>query len=231
MKIIGLVGGTGWISTVEYYRIINEEMNRRLGRLQFAECILYSLNFGDVVKLKDEGREPDIFFLIRDAAKKVEGAGAQCIVICANTMHKFAEAVQAELTIPIIHIAEATGAAIEKKGMTTVGLLGTKLTMELDFYKKKLRERGITTIVPESEDRDFIDAAIMKEILKGVLNPASRDRFLGIIRALHARGAEGIILGCTEIPLLVKQEHTDLPLFDTLTIHAHAAVDFAVGGD
>jgi aspartate racemase len=228
MKIIGLVGGTGWISTVEYYRIINQEINRRLGRLQFAECILYSINFGDVVRLKDEGREPDVFYLIRDAAKKVEGAGAQCIVICANTMHKFADAVQPELRIPIIHIAEATGAAIAKKGMTTVGLLGTKLTMELDFYKKKLAERGIATIVPEVGDRDFIDETIMKEILKGIFNPVSRERFLDIIRALHARGAEGIILGCTEIPLLVKQEHTSLPLFDTLTIHALAAVDFAL---
>jgi aspartate racemase len=205
------------VSTLEYYRIINRETNRRLGGHQAAECVLYSINFGEVVELKKQNREGDVFFLLRDAAHAVENAGAECIVLCANTMHKFADALRPEITLPIVHIAEAT-----------VGLLGTKLTMELDFYKMKLKERRIETLVPEVEDRDFIERTIMDEILNEILNPKSRERFLDIIRTLHVRGAEGIILGCTEIPLLVKQEHTDLPLFDTLTIHARAAVDFAL---
>jgi aspartate racemase len=216
------------VSTLEYYRIINRETNRRLGGHQAAECVLYSINFGEVVELKKQNREGDVFFLLRDAAHAVENAGAECIVLCANTMHKFADALRPEITLPIVHIAEATGAVVAKRGMKTVGLLGTKLTMELDFYKMKLKERRIETLVPEVEDRDFIERTIMDEILNEILNPKSRERFLDIIRTLHVRGAEGIILGCTEIPLLVKQEHTDLPLFDTLTIHARAAVDFAL---
>jgi aspartate racemase len=229
MKIIGLVGGTGWISTVEYYRIINEETNRRLGGLQFAECILYSLNFGDIVELQEKGKDQDLFYLLRDAARKVESIGAECIVLCANTMHRYADSVQAELSVPIIHIAEATGAAVAERGMKTVGLLGTKLTMELDFYKKKLKEADIETLVPEADNREFINRTIMKEIMKGIFNAESKERFHRIMRELHSRGAEGIILGCTEIPLLVKQEDIDLPLFDTLLIHSRAAVDFALG--
>ncbi len=229
MKIIGLVGGTGWISTIEYYRIINEEMNRRLGGLQFAECILYSLNFGDIVELQEKGKDQDLFYLLRDAARKIESIGAECIVLCTNTMHMYAAGVQAELSVPIIHIAEATGAAVAERDMKTVGLLGTKLTMELDFYKKKLKEADIETLVPEADDREFINRTIIKEILKGIFNAESKERFLRIMRELHSRGAEGIILGCTEIPLLVKQEDIDLPLFDTLLIHSRAAVDFALG--
>ena len=229
MKIIGLVGGTGWISTVEYYRIINQETNRRLGGLRFAECILYSLDFGDVVKLKDKGDDQGLFRLLRDAARKVESIGAECILLCANTMHQYADAVQGELSVPIVHIADAAGAVICGSGMKTVGLLGTKPTMELDFYKKRLKELGIETIVPEADDRLFIHDTIMGELLKGIFKPASKERFLRIMRELHKRGAEGIVLGCTEIPLLVKQEDIDLPLFDTLDIHARAAVDFALG--
>jgi len=228
MKRIGLVGGTGWISTVEYYRIINQETNRRLGGLQFAECILYSLNFGALMELMEKGKEQEAFRMLRDAARKVESIGADCIVLCANTTHRYAGAVQAELSVPIVHIAEATGAVVAGRGMKTVGLLGTKLTMELDFYKEKLKERNIETLVPGADERDFINRAIMQEIMKGIFNAESKERFLRIMRGLHSRGAEGIILGCTEIPLLVKQEDIDIPLFDTLVIHSNAAVDFAL---
>jgi len=229
MKIIGLVGGTGWISTVEYYRIINQETNRRLGGLRFAECILYSLDFGDVVELKDKGDDQGLFRLLRDAARKLESIGAECILLCANTMHQYGDAVQGELSVPIVHIADAAGAVISGRGLKTVGLLGTKPTMELDFYKKRLKERGIETIVPEADDRLFIHDTIMGELLRGIFKPASKERFLRIMRELHKRGAEGIVLGCTEIPLLVKQEDMDIPFIDTLDVHARAAVDFALG--
>jgi aspartate racemase len=228
MKIIGLVGGTGWISTVEYYRIINQEANRRLGGLRFAECVLYSLDFGDIVELKDRGDDRGLFRLLRGAARKVEAAGAACVLLCANTMHQYADEIQGELAVPVVHIADATGAAIRARRMRTVGLLGTKPTMELDFYRKRLAGLGIDALVPGDNDRLFIHETIMGELLKGIFAPASKERFLGIIRELHGRGAEGIVLGCTEIPLLVKQGDIDLPLFDTLDIHARAAVDFAL---
>ncbi|MCX5752282.1 MAG: amino acid racemase, partial [Candidatus Krumholzibacteria bacterium] len=169
-----------------------------------------------------------LFRLLRDVARKIEGIGAECILLCANMMHQHADAVQGELSVPIVHIADTAGAAIARRGMKTVGLLGTKPTMELDFYRKRLKGLGIEAIVPEADDRLFIHDTIMGELLKGIFKPASKERFLRIMRELRTRGAEGIVLGCTEIPLLVKQDDIDLPLFDTLDIHARAAVDFAL---
>jgi aspartate racemase len=229
VKIVGLVGGTGWISTAEYYRHINEETNRRLGGLNFAECILYSLDYGRVDALKRSGREPEVFSIVLDAAKKLEAAGAEGLVLCANTMHKFVERLEPEISIPIIHIAAATGREVNAKGLRTVGLLGTRLTMELDFYKKRLQAMGIDTVVPEAEDREFIEQAINGELLKGVFKPETKNGFLQIIDDLREKGAEGIVLGCTEIPLIVKQGDVDIPVFDTTLIHSRAVVDFALG--
>lgn len=227
MKTIGLVGGTGWVSTVEYYRIINEEVNRRLGGLQFARCILYSVNYGDIAAFNKVKDYDSIGNMIAGAAAKVETAGADCIVLCANTLHRFTENVEKKISVPIIHIAEAAGKEINKKGFTKIGLLGTKQTMELDFYTKKLSAMGIESIVPESQDRDFIQQTIEQELLKSVIKEESRYRFKTIIRDLSAKGAQAIVLGCTEIPLLIKQTDIDIPLIDTLDINAKAAVDFA----
>jgi aspartate racemase len=229
VRIVGLVGGTGWVSTADYYRYINEEANRRLGGLNFAEFMVYSIDFGRVVALKESGREPEVFYLIRDAAKKLERAGAEGLAICTNTMHKFVDDLEPELSIPIIHIAAATGREIKNRQLNTVGLLGTKLTMELDFYKKKLESVGIETLVPGPEDRDFIERAIFDELLKEIFRSGTKERFLRIMQDLCEKGAQGIVLGCTEIPLLIHEGDIDIPLFNTTLIHARAIVDFALG--
>jgi aspartate racemase len=228
MKILGLVGGTGWISTVEYYRIINEETNRRCSGLTFSNCILYSINYGEIDSFNRNNKIEEVYQLILNSADKLVKAGVQGIVLCANTTHRFVDQLSKEIQVPIIHIAEATANEINKLNLKKIGLLGTKQTMELDFYKKKLADRQIETLIPNEEDRNFIQATINQELLKGNINEKSREHFLQIINHLRQEGAEGIVLGCTEIPLLVKQEHIDLPLFDTLRIHANAAVDFAL---
>ena len=229
MKTIGLVGGTGWISTAEYYRIINEEINRRLGGLEFAKCVLYSVNFGDIQRFNEKHETEGIFSLVLGAAKKLETVGVDCILLCANTMHMHADRVAKEISVPLIHIAKATGTQIKKRNVKTIGLLGTRPTMELDFYTKKLAEDGITALVPDKDERIFIQRTIDNELLKGLFLAESKKRFLEIIQNLRSQGAEGVVLGCTEIPLLIKQEDVDFPLFDTTVIHSLAAVDFALG--
>ncbi len=228
MKTIGLVGGTGWVSTIEYYRIINEEVNCRLGGMQFARCILYSVNYGDIATFNKIKDYDSVGSLIAEAAAKVEKAGADCIVLCANTLYRFTEIVEQKTSVPIIHIADAAGKEINKKGFAKIGLLGTKQTMELDFYKKKLATMGIESRIPGEPDRDFIQQTIEKELIKNIISEESKSRFKSIIRGLSANGAQAIVLGCTEIPLLIKQTDIDIPLIDTLDIHAKAAVDFAV---
>jgi aspartate racemase len=228
MKTIGLVGGTGWISTAEYYRIINEEVNKRLGELEFAKCILVSLNYGEIDLLNKKNDSEGIFSLVSDAVDKLIIAGADCILICANTLHQYASLIEKRINVPLIHIAEATGKAIKRRGLSKVGLLGTRQTMEMDFYKSKLNEEKIEVIVPEKEDRDFIQYTISNELLKNIFLEESLIRFQKIIDRLKTNGAEGIILGCTEIPLLLKEQHSTLPLFNTLEIHSLAAVDFAL---
>jgi aspartate racemase len=228
MKTIGLVGGTGWISTVEYYRIINEETNRRLGGLEFARCALYSVNFGDIQRFNEKHETEGIFSIMLNAARKLETAGVDCILLCANTMHMHADRVEKEISVPLIHIAKTTGAEISKKNIKKVGLLGTRPTMELDFYTKKLAEAGITALVPDKDERIFIQRTIDTELLRGVFLPESRKRFVEIMQKLRSQGAEGVVLGCTEIPLLIKEEDVDFPLFNTTVIHSMAAVDFAL---
>jgi len=228
MKTIGLVGGTGWISSVEYYTMINEEVNRSLGGLNFAKCILYSLNYGEIDAFNEVGNQDGVYSLVKDASKKLITIGADCILLCANTLHMYAEKLENEITIPLIHIATATAREIKKKNLSKVGLLGTLPTMELDFYKSKLRIENIDTVIPEKSDRQFIHYTIMNELIKGIFKKEAKEKFLNIIHKLQVQGAEGIILGCTEIPLLINQDDSKLPLFNTTHIHSKAAVDFAL---
>jgi len=228
MKTIGLVGGTGWISSAEYYKIINEEINRRSGGLVFARCILYSINYGEIDAFNRFNDKEGVYRLILDATSKLIQSGADFIVLCANTTHQFAGRLEKEIDVPVIHIAEATAAEIRRRNINRVGLLGTRQTMEMDFYKSKLNDRNIEVLVPEPNERDYIQNTISDELLKGIFSEQSRLRFIGICKDLNRRGAEGIVLGCTEIPLLLKQQDTDIPLFNTLSIHAMAAVDYAL---
>ena len=228
MKTIGLVGGTGWISSAEYYRIINEETNRRCGGLAFSRCILYSVNYGEIDAFNKNNDREGVYSLILDATLKLAGSGAECIVLCANTLHQFHERLEKETYVPLIHIADAAGWEIRRRNMSIVGLLGTKQTMEMDFYKSRLKERNIDVLIPDESDREFIQRTISDELLMGVFSDASRNRFVEICQELYGRGAEGIVLGCTEIPLLLRQDDISIPIINTLTLHALAAVDFAL---
>ncbi len=228
MKTIGLVGGTGWVSTLEYYRLINRESNRRLGGLNSARLILYSVNMGEIDACKKRNDDEGHYQLVRGAAETLALCGAEGLVLCANTLHMFAQRLTKEIPIPLIHIAEAVAREIKKAGMAKVGLLGTRQTVEMPFYRDKLNDAQINVLVPDEDDRAFIHHAIMDELLKEVFLSASRRRFLDIMEKLKWRGVEGIILGCTEIPLLVRPEDIGLPMFNTLEIHARAAVDFAL---
>ena len=228
MKTIGLIGGMGWVSTLEYYRLINEETNKRLGGLNAARCILYSVNYADINECNLREDHEGVYTLVLDAAVKLKNAGADFLVLCANTLHQYFERLNEETNLPFVHIADATAAEIKKRGLSTIGLLGTKFTMEMDFYTTILSDAGITSLVPEKPERPFIHSTIMDELLKEIIKPEAKQRFLEIINDLEQKGAQGIVLGCTEIPLLIKQEDTHLPVFDTLKIHAKAVVDFAL---
>lgn len=228
MKTIGIIGGLTWLSTVEYYRTINQMVQERLGGVEAAELILYSLNFAEIKKLTEDDHWDEISHLVSAIAQKLQLAGADCIIIGANTMHRIADEVQMSIQIPLIHIAEETALSIKKTGCKTVALLGTKYTMQLPFYKDKLTEHGISTLIPDEDDIAFINTAIYEEMGKGLFLPETKKRFLEIIHRLTDQGAEGIILGCTEIPLLINPEDSPLPVFDTMLIHSKAAVDFAL---
>jgi aspartate racemase len=228
MKTIGLIGGTGWVSTLEYYRLINEETNKLLGGHNAAHCILYSFNYADINECNIRDDHEGVYRFVLDAAIKLKNAKADCLMLCANTMHQYVDRLIQEVKLPIIHTADATALEIKRLGLSTIGLLGTKFTMEMDFYKKRLGDAGIKSLVPEKSERLFIHNTIMDELLKEIFKPESKKRFLDIINDLEQKGAQGIVLGCTEIPLLLKQEDTSLPVFNTLKIHAKAAVDFAI---
>ena len=229
MKTIGMVGGTSWVSTLEYYRLLNQEIQRRLGGVESARCVLYSINFADLTRLKDQDPEQrSVYPLVRDAAERVAVAGADCLVICANTLHMFAAELARDVALPLVHIGAATAGEIRGAGLHTVGLLGTRPTMERDFYRRALADAGIAMLVPGDADREFIDAAILGEMVRGVFRPEVKQRFLSIMQELAGHGAQGIVMGCTEIPLLIDNEDTGIRLFDTLAIHVRAAVDFAL---
>ena len=229
MKTIGIVGGLTWHSTLDYYRLLNEEVNRRLGGYHAAKIILNSVDFAEIKVLTEKEDWDGIAVIMCKAALSVEAAGASCVMLGANTMHNIADKVIATINIPLIHIADAVAVAIKNKSLKKVALLGTKYTMQMSFYKDKLADRGIATIIPSQEDIGYINKSIYTEFSKGIFLPETKKRYLHIIDTLVKQGAEGIIFGCTEIPILVKQEDCSVPVFDTAYIHAMAAVDFAFG--
>ena len=231
MKVIGMIGGMSWESTAEYYRIINETVRERMGGHNSAKILLYSVNFAEIETLQRKGEWQESSEIMCDAARQIERGGADCLLICTNTMHKMAPEVQSAVTIPLLHIADATAIEIKKKGIKRIGLLGTKYTMEEDFYKGRLSENyGLELLIPTEKDSNIINQVIYDELCMGMIHADSRSQFMRIISELDMRRAEGVILGCTEISLLIKQEDSSLPLFDTTAIHARAAVEFALGG-
>lgn len=225
MKPIGLIGGLTYVSTLEYYRYINELANERLGGSETVEIIMYSVNFGEIRKLTEAGDWKNISIIICKAAETIEADGAACLLIGANTMHKIADEIQAAIKIPVIHIAEAVAKEILSKGLKKVALIGTKYTMQLGFYTDHLANYGIETIIPEQSDVDYINFTIYNEFSKNIFTAETKTEYLDIISKLKANGAQGIIGGCTEIPILIKQKDCDIPIFDTAKIHAAAGVD------
>ncbi len=228
MKTIGLIGGLTWHSTLDYYRYINKGVNERLGGDEAPKMILNSLNYGEIKKLTQAGDWKGISSVICEAARKTEMAGADCFLLCANTMHQIANEVEAAVSIPLIHIADATARAVKGKGISRVALLGTKYTMQFDFYRDKLASHGISTLIPDSNGVEFVNHSIYEELGKGIVKEETKVQYLVIINQLVNKGAAGIILGCTEIPLLIKPEDSPVPVFDTTKLHAAAAVDFAL---
>lgn len=228
MKTIGLIGGTTWYSTIDYYKYINLYTNENLGGDQSARIIINSINYGEIITLTREDRWGEISKIICQAAKQLEQAGADCVLIGANTMHHVASDVSAAINIPLIHIATETAKEIRKLDIDTVALLGTKYTMELAFFRDILQEHGIKTILPAADSMEKINTAIYEELGKGVILDPTKKMFLEIIDKLAGLGADGVILGCTEIPLLIKPADSPLPVFDTTAIHAKAAVNFAL---
>ncbi len=229
MKTIGLIGGMSWESTVEYYRIINEIVKDKLGGLHSAKILLYSVDFEEIAELQHEGRWKELAGIMAEIAKKLEGVGADLLLICTNTMHKMADDVQRQIGIPLLNIIDVTAERIKKLGLRKVGLLGTKFTMEDGFYKDRLaKKHGIEVIIPEEEERQVVHNIIYEELCLGVIKRSSKEEVRRIVGNLISKGAEGIVLGCTELPLLIKQEDCDVPLLDTTRIHAEAAVEYAV---
>lgn len=225
MKIIGLVGGISWVSTMDYYKFINEGINKKLGGLNFLECIIYSLNFGDIQERSWENS----FELLLNACLSLKKSGVDAIVLCANTAHLFADDLEDKIKLPIIHIGKETAKAVKQQGLVKVGLLGTKFTMEMEFYRKKLEENGLNVLVPEKQEtRNYVQYTVKEELGRGVINLDTKQNYISIMKDLVERGAEGIILGCTEIPMLISQEDLSVPIFDTTKIHSRAIVEYAL---
>ncbi|TFG48819.1 MAG: aspartate/glutamate racemase family protein [Anaerolineales bacterium] len=230
MKTIGLIGGMSWESSIEYYRIINQAVRKELGGVHSAKSVMVSVDFGEIEKLQMKGDWDQATRIMIQAAQEVESAGADFLLICTNTMHLMAEEVQAEINIPLLHIADAAARAIKEAGLEAVGLLGTRFTMEKDFYRGRLeKDHGLRVITPKQESREVVHRIIYEELVQGKIKKESRDRYLEVILSLREEGAQGIVLGCTEIGLLVKQEDVPVPVFDTMEIHALAAVDATMG--
>lgn len=228
MKTIGLIGGMSWESSTEYYRIINRLVQERLGKPHSAKCILYSVDFADIETLQRQGRWAEAAQAMIAAAHSVEAGGADFLLICTNTMHKMADEVQHAISIPLLHVADVTASKVKEHGIETVGLLGTKFTMEGKFYQARLEQHGLTVLIPEDDEREIIHRVIYDELVVGEINPASREAYRRIIASLVQAGAGGVVLGCTEIGLLVKPDDSPAPLFDTTYIHAEAAVKLAL---
>ncbi len=226
MKVIGLLGGMSWESSVEYYRIVNERVRERAGGLHSAHCVLYSVDFAEIERLQVSGDWEEAGHRLAEAAAALALAGADFIVLCTNTMHKVAD----EITVlPLLHLGDATADAVKKAGVTRVGLLGTAFTMEQDFYRDRLAAHGLDVLVPDADDRAEVHRIIYEELVVGVVRDDSRDTYRGVIQRLADRGAEGVILGCTEIELLVGQDDSPVPVFPTTRLHAELAADHALG--
>jgi len=229
MKMLGLIGGMSWESSAEYYRIINQGVRNRCGPAASARCLLWSFDFADIASLQAAGDWEMLAASMVDAAQRLEAAGADLLLICTNTMHKCAPQVEAACGVPLLHIADPAGAAVKAAGYDTVGLLGTAFTMEQPFYAERLaKKHGLEVLVPEKEDRAEVHRVIYEELITGKLEPTSRAAYRAIIERLAARGAAAIVLGCTEIMLLIGSEDSPVPLFDTTRLHAEAAVELAL---
>ncbi|MEY0002352.1 aspartate/glutamate racemase family protein [Morganella morganii] len=229
MKMIGLIGGMSWESSQHYYRIINEQTMERLGRPHSAKSLMWSMDFSEIEALQHAGKWDELAEKMTEAAGKLELAGADFIVICTNTMHRMADRIEQTISIPLLHIADATAIKIQQAGIKNVGLLGTAFTMEQDFYKGRLTEKfGLDIIIPDAADRNIIHDVIYQELVSGIINESSREQYKTIIRKMINEGAEGILLGCTEIMLLISQNDCAVSVFDTTEIHALAAVDYAL---
>ncbi|AOZ94409.1 aspartate/glutamate racemase family protein [Paenibacillus crassostreae] len=228
MKTIGLIGGMSWESSAEYYRLMNELVKKRLGGLHSAKCILYSVDFAEIELCQHEGRWVDAADILVQAAQCLESAGADAIVLCTNTMHRLANEIKSQVHIPFLHIAHAAVEEIQLKGIKKVGLLGTRYTMEQEFYRGEIEKNGIEVVVPDKHGREVVHKVIYEELCKGQIIPNSRDLYMRIMNQMVVDGAEGIILGCTEITLLIKPEHATVPIFDTTFLHANKAVDFSI---
>lgn len=229
MKKIGLIGGMSWESTLLYYKLINEKTKELLGGFHSAKCIIESVDFAEIAKCQAKNDWKSLDQMMIDKAKILEAAGAEIILICANTMHLCVGAVETEIAIPILHIAEVTATNIKAKQLDKIALLGTKFTMEKDFFSNILEDNGISVLLPNANDRNKIHDIIYTELVDGKINDDSRNEYIRIINDLKKQGAQGVILGCTEIPLLIKKDHVDLPLFNTTQIHAEEAVRLAIG--
>ncbi|MGB4584705.1 MAG: aspartate/glutamate racemase family protein [Rhodoferax sp.] len=228
LKTLGLIGGMSWESTLPYYRQINETVKAALGGLHSARIILYSVDFAEIEQLQASGQWRAAGALLADVAQKLEGAGADALVLCTNTMHKVADAITEAVDIPLLHIADPTALAIQQAGHTTVGLLGTRFTMEQDFYRRRLEQHGLTVLTPAQADRELVHQIIYQELCLGQINDTSRQTYLRVIAELGARGAQAVILGCTEIAMLIQSEDCPLPLFDTTALHARSAAHWAL---
>ncbi|MDP9530710.1 aspartate/glutamate racemase family protein [Pseudomonas protegens] len=228
MLTIGLIGGMSWESSAEYYRLINQQIRDQLGPLRSARLLMYSVDFGPVEQAQHAGRWDEAARILIDAAQRLQDGGAECLVLCTNTMHKVAEQIQAATAVPFLHIADPTAQAALAAGTLNVGLLGTAFTMEQEFLKSRLSQQGLNVLVPDAQERQAVHRIIYEELCVGIISDASRRVYQQVIESLRARGAQAIILGCTEIGLLLKPEHSPLPLLDTTELHARAAVDFAL---
>lgn len=230
MKTIGLLGGMSWESTQTYYRLINEGVKARLGGLHSAEMVLYSVDFAEIEALQHKGDWAETARILSRAARSLQDAGADFLMIGTNTMHRVAPEIEQAIRIPLLHIADATAQVLAQDNVTTVGLLGTRFTMEQDFYRQRLEDAGIEVITPDQAQRTVVHQVIYEELCRGEINPASREAYLGIVASLAERGAQAVILGCTEIGLLIEQADTTVPLYDTTEIHAAEAVEKALSG-
>ncbi|MBI4511801.1 MAG: aspartate/glutamate racemase family protein [Deltaproteobacteria bacterium] len=229
MKTIGLLGGMSWESSVVYYRLLNESVRDRLGGLHSARCVMYSVDFAEIEALQAASDWARAGEVLAQASKGLLCAGAECIVLCTNTMHRVVGAIEESVTIPVLHVADATAEAVRKRGLSSVGLLGTRYTMEGDFYKGRLEDKhGIRVVVPEEREREVVHRVIYDELCLGRIHQESRRAYQDIVEQLTANGAEAVILGCTEIGLLLEPNSCEVPLFDTTTVHARAAVDWAL---